>query len=66
MEYILETKNLEKKYKKFSAISNLNMHVPKGAIYMDLLEKMAQEKPLLLDYFVVCKSQLQVHILSMG
>lgn len=33
MEYILETKNLEKKYKKFSAISNLNMHVPKGAIY---------------------------------
>ena len=33
MEYILETNNLEKKYKKFSAISNLNMHVPKGAIY---------------------------------
>ena len=33
MEYILETKNLEKKYKKFKAISNLNMHIPKGAIY---------------------------------
>ena len=33
MEYILETNNLEKRYKKFSAISNLNMHVPKGAIY---------------------------------
>ena len=32
MEYILETNNLEKKYKKFSAISNLNMHVPKDAI----------------------------------
>ena len=33
MEYILETNNLEKRYKKFSAISNLNMHVQKGAIY---------------------------------
>lgn len=33
MGYILETKNLEKKYKKFKAISNLNMHIPKGAIY---------------------------------
>lgn len=33
MEYILETHNLEKRYKKFKAISNLNMHIPKGAIY---------------------------------
>ena len=33
MEYVLETKNLEKKYKKFKAISNLNIHVEKGAIY---------------------------------
>lgn len=33
MEYILETYNLEKKYKKFKAISNLNMHIPKGSIY---------------------------------
>lgn len=33
MEYILETYNLEKRYKKFKAISNLNMRVPKGAIY---------------------------------
>lgn len=33
MEYILETHNLEKKYGKFKAISNLNMHVPKGNIY---------------------------------
>ena len=43
MEYILETKNLEKKYKKFKAISNLNMHIPKVVIY-GLLEKMEQEK----------------------
>ena len=33
MEYILETNNLEKKYKNFKAISNLNMHIKKGAIY---------------------------------
>lgn len=33
MEYILETHNLEKKYGKFKAISELNMHIPKGAIY---------------------------------
>lgn len=33
MEYILETNNLSKKYKKFTAIENLNIHVPKGAIY---------------------------------
>lgn len=33
MEYILETNNLEKIYGKFKAISNLNMHIPKGSIY---------------------------------
>ena len=33
MEYILETKALEKKYNKFKAIDNLNMRIPKGAIY---------------------------------
>ena len=33
MEYILETNNLEKKYGYFKVISNLNMHIPKGAIY---------------------------------
>ncbi len=33
MEYILETNNLEKKYKNFKAISNFNMHLEKGAIY---------------------------------
>ena len=33
MEYILETHNLGKKYGKFNVISNLNMHIPKGAIY---------------------------------
>ena len=33
MEYILETNNLEKKYKKFKAVDNVNIHIPKGAIY---------------------------------
>lgn len=33
MEYIFETHNLEKRYKKFKAINNLNMQIPKGAIY---------------------------------
>lgn len=33
MEYILETHNLEKRYKDFKAISGLNMHIQKGSIY---------------------------------
>ena len=33
MEYILETENINKKYGQFSALNNLNMHIPKGAIY---------------------------------
>lgn len=33
MKYILETKNIEKRYGHFKALSNLNMHIPKGAIY---------------------------------
>jgi ABC-2 type transport system ATP-binding protein len=33
MQYVLETKNLEKRYRDFKAISNLNIHVEKGAIY---------------------------------
>lgn len=33
MKYILETKSIRKKYKRFNALNNLNMHIPKGAIY---------------------------------
>lgn len=33
MEYILETRNLEKRYKSFKALNGLNMHIEKGAIY---------------------------------
>ena len=33
MENVLETKALTKKYKKHSALCDLDMHVPKGAIY---------------------------------
>ena len=33
MEYVLETNNLCKRYRGFTALSGLSMHVPKGAIY---------------------------------
>lgn len=33
MEYILETKSLSKKYGNFIGLDNLNMKIPKGAIY---------------------------------
>lgn len=33
MEYVLETSALGKRYRGFTALHGLNMHVPKGAIY---------------------------------
>lgn len=33
MEYVLETNALTKKYSSFTALSELNMHIPKGSIY---------------------------------
>lgn len=33
MEFILETNNLEKKYKDFRALNHANIHIEKGAIY---------------------------------
>lgn len=33
MEFVLETKELSKQYRKFRALDCLSMHVPKGAIY---------------------------------
>lgn len=33
MEYILETDNLTKKYGKFEVLKDINMHIPKNAIY---------------------------------
>ena len=33
MEYIIEVKNLEKKYGNFKALNNLNIHIEKGSIY---------------------------------
>ena len=32
-EYVLKTKNLCKTYKHFKALDDLNMNVPRGAIY---------------------------------
>ena len=47
MKYILETKNIEKRYGHFKALSNLNMHIPKGAIY-GLIEKNGAGKTTLI------------------
>ena len=33
MEYILETNNLTKNYGKFQVLADINMHIPKNAIY---------------------------------
>lgn len=33
MEYVLETNNLEKRYKGFKALFNANIHIEKGSIY---------------------------------
>ena len=33
MEYVLETNNLEKRYKDFRALNHTNIHIEKGAIY---------------------------------
>ena len=33
MEYVLETNGLSKRYRDFTALCGLNMHIPKGSIY---------------------------------
>ncbi len=33
MEYVLDTKGLQKKYGSLTVLNNVNMHIPKGAIY---------------------------------
>ena len=33
MDYVLQTDNLTKKYRRFPALNELTMHVPKGSIY---------------------------------
>lgn len=33
MEYVLETNNLEKRYKDFKALNHANIHIEKGSIY---------------------------------
>ena len=33
MEYVLETDALTKRYRNFTALDGLSMHIPKGAIY---------------------------------
>lgn len=33
MEYVLETRDLSKRYRHFQALNGVSMHIPKGAIY---------------------------------
>ena len=33
MQYVLETNALTKRYKNFTALNGLTMHIPKGSIY---------------------------------
>ena len=51
MEYVLETNNLEKRYGRFKAISNLNMQIEKGSIY-GLVGKNGAGKTNLLDCII--------------
>lgn len=54
MEYVLETNNLEKRYKDFKALNHLNIHVEKGSIY-GLIGKNGAGKTTLIR--VVCGLQ---------
>lgn len=54
MEYIIETHNLEKRYKNFKALNNLNIHIEKGAIY-GLIGKNGSGKTTLIR--IVCGLQ---------
>ena len=54
MEYVLTVNALGKRYRRFSALSGLNMRVPKGAIY-GLVGKNGAGKTTLLR--VVCGLQ---------
>ncbi len=47
MEYILETNNLEKRYKDFKALSHLNIHIENGGIYGLIGKNGAGKKHLL-------------------
>lgn len=55
MEYVLQTNVLCKKYQKFTALDNLTMHIPKGAIY-GFIGKTEPEKLRLSDCFADCSS----------
>ncbi len=58
MEIILETNNLEKKYKDFKALNHTNIHIEKGAIY-GLIGKNGSGKTTLIR--IICGLQKPTH-----
>lgn len=46
MDYLLQAKNLTRRYKDNIALDDFSINIPKGSIY-GLLDQMVQEKQLL-------------------
>ena len=44
MEYIITTEKLTKKYKNFTSVNKVSLHIKKGSIYGSL-DPMVQENP---------------------
>ena len=55
MEYVLETNGLCKRYRGFTALNGLNMHIPKGAIYYGFVGRNGAGKTTLIR--LVCGLQ---------
>ncbi len=45
MKNAIETKNLTKIYKNFTAVNSLNLEIPEKKVFLDCLVQMEQEKP---------------------
>ncbi len=63
MEYVLQTQALGKNYRKFTALENLTMSVPRGAVY-GLVGKNGAGKTTLLR--LICKGPATAPTASMA
>ena len=64
MEYIVQTKNLEKKYKNINILKGIDMNIPKGSIY-GLIGKNGVGKTTLIRLICGLQNLKMVHILFM-